>query len=100
MGNRTVEATLNGLKLTFDETTGNLLAVSYGSGVGEVATEFLSSSAEAGSLLDLAYPIAAFEPLRLASRFSKGARIEVKPDSVTVFWEALGPSRDFAPKAT
>ena len=45
--------------------------------------------------IDLAYPLEKFEPLRLASRYSHGARISSRKDSLTIEWTHLGASRQF-----
>lgn len=83
-----IQATLNGTTLTFDAATGSIIELSY-PGPGTM----IQAPPAKASLLDLAYPIKDFEPLRLASRFSKDASIEVQPDRVTVRWKRLGPSR-------
>ncbi|HPK01971.1 MAG TPA: hypothetical protein PLS90_05900 [Candidatus Sumerlaeota bacterium] len=89
-----VTAELNGLQLAFDADSGALIEMTY-PGVGAM----IQTSAARGSLLDLAYPIPSFEPLRLAARFSTGASIERTSDSVTVRWERLGPSRRRTPQS-
>ncbi len=84
------EAELNGLKITLDGETGGVLKLQY-AGPGTM----LESSPERAGMIDLAYPVERFEPLRLASRFSHRAKISHAKDSVTVDWERLGASRDF-----
>lgn len=84
----TVEATLNGLHLTFDAKSGSIVEMSY-PGPGTM----LKAETDQASIIDLAYPIEKYEPLRLASRFSSDARITVKSDEVTVHWDKLGASR-------
>lgn len=86
---KTVEATLNGLNIVLDRNTGSILKMSY-PGVGTI----LDSKPENAGIIDLAYPIKEFEVLRLASRFSQDAQISVYPDSVVIFWDKLGMSRD------
>ena len=83
-----VKATLNGAELEFDADTGALLRLSY-PGVGDL----LKATPERSSLIDLAYPHAKFEVLRLASRYSRGAKIAVSSQSVEVHWDKLGMSR-------
>lgn len=86
----TVEANLNGVKFVFDADTGGILKMSYdGPGV------MLDTDAERSSLIDVAYPIPGFEPLRLASRFSHNAKIDVDDKSVTIHFDKLGASREF-----
>lgn len=87
---KTVEATLNGLQLSIDADTGSILRMVY-PGPGTL----LESSPDKASILDAAYPIKQFEPLRLSSRFSKNVRIEKTDDEVTISWERLGASRTF-----
>jgi len=53
----------------------------------------LETTANQASIVDLAYPIPQFEPLRLASRFSQEARIRTSSNEVEIRWERLGPSR-------
>ena len=53
----------------------------------------LRTTPEYASILDLAYPVPQFEPLRLASRFSAGTQITKAADQVTIHWDRLGASR-------
>lgn len=85
-----VEATLNGLKITIDKKTGSIIGFDY-PGPGKI----LEAKSERAGLVDLAYPIPEFEPLRLASRFSKEARIEKSDNAVVISWENLGASRSY-----
>ena len=83
-----LKAVLNGAELEFDGDSGALLRLSY-PGVGDL----LKATPGRASLIDLAYPHAKFEVLRLASRYSRRAQIEVSSQSVVVHWEQLGMSR-------
>jgi hypothetical protein len=85
-----VSATLGGLEITFDGQTGSIVRLKLAD--GEV---MLDTTADAATLLDLAYPVPQFEPLRLASRFSTGAKIVKTDGRVTVHWDQLGASRSF-----
>jgi hypothetical protein len=87
---QTVTATLNGLEITFDRQTGSIVRLKH-AGPGVI----LETTVEAATLLDLAYPVPQFEPLRLASRFSTGAKIVKTDGQVTVRWDKLGASRSF-----
>lgn len=87
-----VKARINGLELAFDGETGGLLEMRD----PRVGTFLKTSSAEAG-LIDLAYPIPDFEPLRLTTSFSRGAKFTTDRDGVTITYEKLGSSRDFGP---
>ena len=84
----TVEVRLNGLEVVLDERSGSLLRLSY-PGIGTM----LEAAPGHGSLIDLAYPVPDFEPLRLAPRFSEGAAVRTADGRVEVAWKALGPSR-------
>ncbi|MCC6445532.1 MAG: hypothetical protein IT210_19005 [Armatimonadetes bacterium] len=84
---KTIEATLNGLSLTFDADTGSILRLRF------AGVNMLDASTDRATILDLAYPIREFEPLRLASRFSHNARIEVTQEAVSIRWNHLGMSR-------
>lgn len=87
---KTVDATLNGLRLTFDADSGSILEMSY-PGPGTL----LESTPDKATLLDAAYPIKQFAPLRLASRYSTGAKIQKTEDAVTISYDRMGASRDF-----
>lgn len=84
--------TLNGLDIAFDSATGAILRLDY-PGPGTLLD---ADAAEAG-LVDVAYPLEQFEPLRLAARHSRGAVIEVNPDRVVIRLARLGSSRDHFP---
>jgi hypothetical protein len=83
-----VSQNINGLQITIDSDTGSILRMAY-PGPGAM----LESAPNRASIIDLAYPVKAFEPLRLASRFSTGAKITRSPDSITIHWDKLGLSR-------
>src|SRR5215472_13249022 len=83
-----ISATLNGLKIVLDDRTGAILRLEYPR-VGKILE---TEPAEAG-LVDVAYPLAKFEPLRLAARHSKGAKIERDADRIVIRINELGPSR-------
>ncbi|MCB9784745.1 MAG: hypothetical protein H6751_17390 [Candidatus Omnitrophica bacterium] len=85
-----IRVDLNGLTLSLDSETGSLLQMEY-PGVGKL----LEAAPDRASLIDLAFPIPEFEPLRLASRFSHGAVTQIRDGEVTVEWSELGASRDF-----
>ena len=84
----TLSASLNGLKITFDRASGAILRLEYpGPGV------MLEADRGEAGLVDVAYPLPEFEPLRLNARCSSGAQIEQTPDRVTVRLAALGATR-------
>ena len=90
----TVTAVLNGLSMTFDETTGSILSMEY------AGKTMLKTDAANASIIDVAYPVPEFEPLRLASRFSENAQVSVSENRVVVSWDRLGASRaKFAPES-
>ena len=84
-----VAATLNGLKIVLDQQSGAIRRLEY-PGPGTILE---ADAAEAG-LVDAAYPIGQFEPLRLAARHSRGAVIEKSDGRVVIRLGRLGPSRD------
>ena len=84
--------TLNGLEITLDSHTGAILRLDY-PGPGTL----LDADASEAGLVDVAYPLEQFEPLRLAARHSRDAVIEVSPDRVVIRLGRLGPSRDNFP---
>jgi len=84
----TKSATLNGLEITLDPNSGGLLRLAY-PGPGAM----LETTASDAGLLELAYPLEQFEPLRLAPRFSHDAQVSVTEGLVTIHWPHLGASR-------
>lgn len=87
-GQETVFKTrLNGVDLWFDQQTGALVRLSSPS-TGVV----LEAGSDKSGLIDLAYPIDEFSPLRLASRFSK-AQIIPHDQGLSIVYQSLGASR-------
>lgn len=85
---KTVDATLNGLQISVDADTGSILRMEYpGPGV------MLEQGVERASAIDLAYPVKTMEALRLASRYSHGARVTKTDNAVVIYWDKLGLSR-------
>ena len=82
------------MKIVLDGKTGSILSLAS-PGTGEM----LRTTPEDASILDLAYPVPQFEPLRLASRFSPGARITKTAEGVTIHWDRLGTSLRGLPDA-
>lgn len=85
---KNIEANLNGLRLAIDSETGCIMKMSYSN-----AGTMIDASKDECGIIDLAYPIKKFEPLRLAARFSTGANIDAASDSLTIKWDKLGASR-------
>ncbi len=85
---RVVQAKLNGLEFVFDAETGGILMMSY-----PATGSIIQTPADSAGLVDLALPVKEFEPLRLATRFSKNARITQSKGMVTIHLDALGASR-------
>jgi hypothetical protein len=81
--------TLNGLEVGIDEKDGGIVSLRY-PGVGEI----LASEPDAAGLLDLAFPLAGYVPMRLATRFSR-AVIEESGQTLTISWPELAPSRTY-----
>jgi hypothetical protein len=82
-----IQANLNGLEIGIDPGTGGLRHLAHAT-----TGEMLEMEGDRASLLDVAFPVKEFLPLRLATRFSK-ARIERSADALVIVWEQLGPSR-------
>lgn len=82
-----VEVDYNSLKITVDAATGGIRRLSY-----PATGTILEASRETAGLLDVAYPIAEFVPLRLGTRHSK-ARVVADKNGMTITWDPLGPSR-------
>ena len=78
---------LNGVEIELDSKTGAIVRLAH----PDVGTILDASDGGAG-LIEAAYPLPEFEPLRLASRFS-AARIETTEREVTIHYERLGSSR-------
>lgn len=78
---------LNGLEIALDRETGCLVHLA-----SEATGAILTAAEGRASLLDAAYPVASFHPMRLGCR---NARASVSQDSggVAIEWKQLGPSR-------
>lgn len=79
--------TLNGLRVTLDDATGNLLKLEF-DGVGTL----LEPAAGEGGLLDVAYPVQDFVALRLGTRYSR-ASAKRDGDAIVLEYAPLAPSR-------
>ncbi len=88
---QTRELRLNGLDIGIDEQTGSVVSLRH-TQVGTV----LQAEPRSAGLLDVAYPLDAFGPMRLNSRSSR-AQITTDPQSATITWDPLGPSRTGIP---
>jgi hypothetical protein len=82
-----LKLSLNGLDIGLDRQTGSIVKLAY-----PATGTILEGPRESAGLLDMAYPVQEFVPLRLASRFSK-ASIEIDKNGAIVTWDPLGPSR-------
>lgn len=85
-----VKAVLNGLQIGIDASSGNITKLAY-PGAGTL----LDTTSQKARMLDVAFPLADFEPFRLSSRYSTGAKIEQSDGAVTISWDRLGGSRPF-----
>lgn len=85
-----VKTELNGLQIEIDAANGNILKLAY-PGPGTL----LETTSEKGRMLDLAFPLSDFEPFRLSSKYSTGAKVETSENKVTITWDRLGGSRPF-----
>ena len=79
---------LNGVHIELDRETGNIVNLST-----EDGCTFLETVPQRASLIDLAFPVPEFEPLRRASRFSEKVRIDWQENGIRVYWENLTASR-------
>ncbi len=84
-----VEASLNGLKITIDANTGSIIKLQREGGV-----VMLEADPEYAGLIDLAYPVREYDPLRLASRFSEKPEIRKTKNGLSIIWDKLGASRE------
>ena len=84
------EFSLNGLHFAIDNKSGSILRMSTAD-IGNV----LDASPDQAGIVDLAFPIKKFQPLRLASRYSENAGIKISAREATISWENLGASRNF-----
>ncbi|MEJ0103859.1 MAG: hypothetical protein WDO19_15435 [Bacteroidota bacterium] len=89
-GDGVVKATLNGINLVFDAESGSILSMS-----SPATGLILQAKKDSAGIVDLAYPVKEFEPLRLASRYSTHAQIIKGNGTVTIHWDELGASRSF-----
>lgn len=86
-----MQAVLNGLTITIDKRTGGLVGLAY-TGVGTM----LEADPAQCSLVDIACPVPGYEPMRVATRYSRGALVEVEEGCVRIHCDALGASRKYA----
>ena len=86
-----IEVELNGLVIGLDDATGGIRRL-----VHPAAGELLQASPESAGLLDVAYPVEAFDPLRLGTRHS-AARITREDGGLRIRYDRLGPSRGNVP---
>lgn len=86
----TVKAILNGLEFVFDNESGGILSMSY-----PATGNIIKTKADSAGLVEVAYPVKEVEPMRLATRFSRNAKITKGNGSVTIYWDELGSSRSF-----
>jgi hypothetical protein len=81
-----VNIKLNGMEIHVDARTGSIVYLYY-----PATGTILKSNPALAGLVDLAYPIEAFTPLRLASRFS-AAKVSKETNGIRISWARLGPS--------
>ncbi|MFN0172886.1 MAG: hypothetical protein ACKV22_41435 [Bryobacteraceae bacterium] len=79
--------TLNGLEIGLDENTGGILSLRY-----PKAGSMLEADSASAGLIDLAFPLADYVPMRLATRFSRAVFQEID-HGITITWPELAPSR-------
>jgi len=89
-----VRTEINGLRILVDPSSGGLLELEYD------GMKLLQARPRQASLLDAAYPGYGFEPLRLGTRYSRQALVELAEGGISISWPALGMSRAFEPKGS
>ncbi|HBQ63893.1 MAG TPA: hypothetical protein DD727_03015, partial [Clostridiales bacterium] len=87
-----MKLTINQLTVILDDSNGGILSLSH-----PKARQILSVAPEQACLLDVAYPIPSFIPMRLAARFSRAEISGEENGAVRIHWPALGPSRRHVP---
>ncbi|HZT29871.1 MAG TPA: hypothetical protein VFA33_08315 [Bryobacteraceae bacterium] len=87
LGAGDVSLRLNGLEIALNGETGGIVWLAY-----PPAGEFLAAGTKDAGLLDVAYPVESFGPMRLATRFSR-AQITRTGEGAVIVWDPLGPSR-------
>jgi len=86
-----VTLALNGLELGIDQGTGSIVRLAC-----PATGAILEGAPASAGLLDVAYPVEAFMPMRLASRFSR-ANFVKDAKALTIRWDRLSPSRTHVP---
>ncbi len=86
-----ISAIINGNKFVFDKQTGVILSLQTANGI-----KIIDTLPKNAGLIDVAYPLDNFGPLRLATPYSVVKKIEVLENSVLIEYDALGASRDDA----
>jgi hypothetical protein len=87
-----IRAVLNGLELVLDGSTGAIRKLSF-PGPGTL----LDADGGESGLVDVAYPVPEFEPLRLAARHGSRASIRKTEREVVISIPSLAPSRPGMP---
>ena len=80
-----VKAVLNGSEYCFDGDSGCLRGILH-----PIAGQMLDPDSSSAGLIDLAFPVQKFEILRVGSKYTKGAKVVVSKNSVTVSYDRLG----------
>lgn len=83
-----VKIELNNTQIDLDEHTGGILRMQHG-GPGVI----VQSDVDHAGMIDMAYPVEHFEPLRLANRFSTISAIEASENQVRILYDNIQPSR-------
>ncbi|MHB1483769.1 MAG: hypothetical protein ACYCYI_03810 [Saccharofermentanales bacterium] len=91
MDNDKIIKIINNNKFVFDSLTGGILSLQTTNGV-----KLIDTDRKTAGLIDLAYPLDNFGPLRLATPYSVVKNIETNENSVVIEYSSLGPSRDDA----
>lgn len=86
-GAEPLRVVMNGLELAIDKESGCLLYMA-----SEATGAILSAAPEDASLVDAAYPVPSFYPMRLGCRKAQ-ASVSHGGGVLTIEWKQLGPSR-------
>jgi hypothetical protein len=86
-----LDVNLNGQEIRIDQITGTIVRLS-----SPANGSFLQAAPDSAGGIDLAYPVEAFSPMRLAARFSR-AQVIRDGSSLRIVWRQLGPSRNYYP---
>ncbi|MFV2067526.1 MAG: DUF6259 domain-containing protein [Pirellulales bacterium] len=86
-GGKVLEATLNATRFVLDRATGGILRMAH-AGPGTM----LETTAKLAGAVEVLYQAQGAEPIRLASRFTRTARVTRQGDRIVIHWRRLEPA--------